>query len=83
MRRRDDTNKDPPGDVVRAYAPYLIIIAVFSIAQIPAVKDALAEKPWTTTVPVARPRRGEPGRRGAQLADVTTSTGCPRPARCC
>jgi lactate permease len=48
IRRRDDT-KDPPGDVLRAYAPYLIIIAVFAIAQIPAIKDALAEKPWTTT----------------------------------
>jgi lactate permease len=49
VRRRDDNRKDPPGDVVRAYAPYLIIIVVFSIAQIPAVKDALAESPWTTT----------------------------------
>jgi lactate permease len=48
IRRRDDT-KDPPGDVLRAYAPYLIIIVVFAIAQIPAIKDALAEKPWTTT----------------------------------
>jgi lactate permease len=35
--------------VFRAYAPYLIIIAIFSIANIGAVKDALAEKPWTTT----------------------------------
>jgi lactate permease len=49
VRRHDDTVKDPPGDVVRAYSPYLVIIAVFAIAQIPAVKDALAEKPWTTT----------------------------------
>jgi lactate permease len=49
VRRRDDTVKDPPGDVVRAYMPYLIIIVVFAIAQIPVVKDALAEKPWTTT----------------------------------
>jgi lactate permease len=49
VRRRDDTQKDPPGDILRAYAPYLIIIVVFSIAQIPAVKDALAESPWTTT----------------------------------
>jgi lactate permease len=48
IRRRDDA-KDPPGDVLRAYAPYLIIIVVFAIAQIPAIKDALAEKPWTTT----------------------------------
>jgi lactate permease len=49
VNRRDDTRKDPPADVVRAYAPYLIIIAVLSIAQIPAVKDKLVEKPWTTT----------------------------------
>jgi lactate permease len=49
VRRRDDTTKDPPIDVVRAYAPYLIIIAVFSIAQIAAIKDWMAESPWTTT----------------------------------
>jgi lactate permease len=49
IARRDDTRHDPPGEVIRAYAPYAIIIAVFSISQIPAVKDALAESPWTTT----------------------------------
>jgi lactate permease len=49
VARRDDTKKDPASDVLRAYSPYLIIIAIFSIAQIPAVKDALAESPWTTT----------------------------------
>jgi lactate permease len=49
VHRRDDTRKDPPADVVRAYSPYLVIIAVLSIAQIPAVKDKLAETPWTTT----------------------------------
>ena len=49
VRRRDDSIKDPPADVVRAYSPYLIIIAIFAIAQIPAIKDALAESPWTTT----------------------------------
>jgi lactate permease len=37
----DITLHDTPADVTRAYAPYLIIIAVFVIAQIPAVKDAL------------------------------------------
>jgi lactate permease len=47
--RRDDAKKDPPAEVVRAYAPYLIIIAIFSIVQIAAVKDWLAESPWTTT----------------------------------
>ena len=36
--------KDPPADVFRAYAPYLIIIVVFSIAQIPAIKDWLADR---------------------------------------
>jgi lactate permease len=50
VRRRDDSVKDPPGDILRAYSPYLVIITIFSIAQIPAVKDALAKKPWTTTV---------------------------------
>jgi lactate permease len=49
VARRDDTKKDPPFEVLRSYAPYLIIIAVLSIAQIPAIKDALAESPWTTS----------------------------------
>ena len=49
IARRDDGERDSTADVVRAYAPYAIVIAVFSIAQIPAVKDALAESPWTTT----------------------------------
>jgi lactate permease len=45
--RRDDSERDSTADVIRAYAPYAVVIAVFSIAQIPAVKDALAESPWT------------------------------------
>ena len=32
---------DSNADVARAYAPYLIVIAVFVVAQIPAIKDAL------------------------------------------
>jgi lactate permease len=32
--RRDDETHDPPRAVLRAYAPYIIIIAVFAIAQI-------------------------------------------------
>jgi lactate permease len=39
--------RDTPGEVFRAYAPYLIIIAIFSIANITAVKNKLAEEPWT------------------------------------
>jgi lactate permease len=38
---------DPPAEVARAYAPYLIIIAVFSIANIGPIKTALAKSPWT------------------------------------
>jgi lactate permease len=49
IARRDGTGHDGTGAVLRAYAPYLIIIAVLSIAQIPAIKDALAKSPWTTT----------------------------------
>ena len=49
IARRDRTEKDSMAEIARAYAPYAIIIAVFSIAQIPAVKNKLAESPWTTT----------------------------------
>ncbi|MBO0843771.1 MAG: L-lactate permease, partial [Nocardioides sp.] len=38
---------DTRADVAKAYAPYAVIIVLFAIANIPAVKDALAEKPWT------------------------------------
>jgi lactate permease len=39
--------RDSGAEVARAYAPYLIIIAVFSVANITAVKNALAKTPWT------------------------------------
>jgi lactate permease len=38
----DAAPHDSGADIAKAYAPYLIIIAVFSIAQIPAVKTFLA-----------------------------------------
>jgi lactate permease len=41
--------KDSRLEVVRAYAPYLAIVAVFSLAQLPAVKGALAGSPWTAS----------------------------------
>jgi lactate permease len=37
----DHTHHDPPAEVFRAYAPYLIIILVFVLAQIGPIKDAL------------------------------------------
>jgi lactate permease len=36
-------------EVLRAYAPYAIIIVIFSVANIGAVKSALAKAPWTVT----------------------------------
>jgi len=39
--------RDSRADVARAYAPYAVIIVIFSIANITAVKEFLAEKPWT------------------------------------
>jgi lactate permease len=38
---------DTRADVARAYAPYLVIIAIFSITNITAVKEQLAKEPWT------------------------------------
>ncbi|MGW6739115.1 L-lactate permease [Streptomyces sp. NPDC055013] len=53
---------DPRREVVRAYAPYALIVVIFSIAQIPVVKDWLAEATRTFDWPflnVANPD-GEP-----------------------
>ncbi|HET9736742.1 MAG TPA: L-lactate permease [Solirubrobacteraceae bacterium] len=42
VRRRSDHVHDSRGDVLAAYAPYLIIVAVLSLAQWGPIKDALA-----------------------------------------
>ena len=48
---RDDLSNpdhvDTRADVARAYAPYAVIIAIFSITNITAVKEQLAKEPWT------------------------------------
>jgi lactate permease len=41
VRRRSDDTHDSRRDVWLAYAPYVIIIAVLSLAQVPPIKDAL------------------------------------------
>jgi lactate permease len=46
--RRRDGGGDTPGDVLRAYAPYLIIIVVFSIAQWSPVKTWLTDNTTKT-----------------------------------
>jgi lactate permease len=48
VRHRGEA-RDPPLEVLRAYAPYVLIVAIFSIAQLPAVKSRLAASPWTET----------------------------------
>jgi lactate permease len=42
VRSEDLDQEDPRPEVVRAYAPYALIVVIFSIAQIPPVKDWLA-----------------------------------------
>ncbi|PWE07813.1 lactate transporter [Streptomyces sp. BSE7F] len=43
---------DPRREVVRAYAPYALIVAIFAVAQIPAVKDWLAGATQTWNWPL-------------------------------
>jgi lactate permease len=42
-RSEDLDEADPHGEVLRAYAPYALIVVIFSVAQFPAVKDWLAQ----------------------------------------
>jgi lactate permease len=42
---------DNRSEVVRAYAPYGIIIVVFALANLGPVKAALAQAPWTVSFP--------------------------------
>jgi lactate permease len=48
---RDRQVADSGAEVAKAYAPYLIIIAIFSITNLPAVKAALGVEPWTYKFP--------------------------------
>ena len=64
---------DPPADVARAYAPYLIIVAIFSIANIGAVKHALARSPWTTSF--KWPELDVVSAAGKPLASITFAFG--------
>ena len=43
----DGPVRDSKADVIRAYAPYLVIIAIFSIMNITAVKEFFAKEPFT------------------------------------
>ena len=63
VRRRDGTGRDSGSEIFGAYAPYLIIIIVFSLAQWGPLKDLLAK--GTTEF-------GWPG-----LADIRNASGEP------
>ncbi len=43
VRRKQDDHRDSRGEILGAYAPYLIIIAVFALAQLGPVKTFLAD----------------------------------------
>ena len=43
VRRKSDDHKDSPGEIWGAYAPYLIIIAIFGLAQLGPVKTFLED----------------------------------------
>ncbi|WP_405985982.1 L-lactate permease [Streptomyces sp. NBC_00872] len=43
VRSEDLDQEDPRPEVLRAYAPYGLIVVIFSVAQIPPVKDLLAK----------------------------------------
>ncbi|MEU8615615.1 L-lactate permease, partial [Actinoplanes sp. NPDC048791] len=65
--------RDSGVDIARAYAPYLIIIVIFSIANIGAVKSALAGRPWTVTF--GWPGLHIIGTNGKPLASTTFTLG--------
>ncbi|WP_407555760.1 L-lactate permease [Streptomyces sp. Pv4-95] len=51
--RSDDLDTDDERrEIVRAYAPYAMIVVVFSLAQVPPVKELLARATWTFDWPV-------------------------------
>lgn len=67
------TRRDTGVEVLRAYAPYLIIMVIFSLANIGAVRSALAEPPWT--VSFGWPGLDIVGTNGKQLASTTFTLG--------
>lgn len=50
-RSEDLDARDSRADVVRAYAPYALVVTVFSLAQVPPVKDLLARATRTVDWP--------------------------------
>ncbi|MFE0799713.1 L-lactate permease [Streptomyces sp. NPDC058812] len=75
VRSEELDERDPRREVVRAYAPYALIVAIFSVAQIPAVKDWLAKATQTYDWPfldVADPEGDPVGGNVFSLPIVST-----------
>ncbi|GAA5211696.1 L-lactate permease [Streptomyces thinghirensis] len=75
VRSEELDERDPRREVVRAYAPYALIVAIFSVAQIPAVKDWLAKATQTYDWPfldVADPEGNPVGGNVFSLPIVST-----------
>jgi lactate permease len=68
-----DGRRDSGAEIARAYAPYLIIIAIFSIANLGPIKDALAAAPWTVKFPW--PGLDVVGANGKPLSSITFTFG--------
>jgi len=70
---RTAQRRDSGVEVARAYAPYLIIIAIFSVANIGGIKAALAKEPWS--VAFHWPGLHVLGANGKPLASTTFTFG--------
>ncbi|MBM2618819.1 L-lactate permease [Actinoplanes sp. LDG1-06] len=68
-----EARRDTAAEVLRAYAPYLVIIVIFSIVNLGPVKAALAEEPWT--VAFGWPGLDVLGANGKPLASTTFTLG--------
>jgi lactate permease len=68
-----EVRRDSAAEVLKAYAPYLIIIVIFSIVNLAPVKRALGEAPWTVTFPW--PGLHILGANGKPLASTTFALG--------
>ena len=73
VRRKDDDHRDSRGEILGAYAPYLIIIVVFGLAQLGPIKTFL-DRP-RDGVRLAGARHHERRRRAGLGHDVQVQLG--------
>ena len=81
VQRKEGNGRDSRAEVFAAFAPYILIIVVFSIAQIGAGQD-VPHGP-RHRVRLAGAERPDPRRRGRRRRRPSSSAGPTRRARCC